>query len=75
MKTTNEKIIINTRRDGYNTDQIDETMTVGELIEFLSDFDENIPVYFGNDRRSYGWYTYGAIYQHDIELILEDEEE
>lgn len=68
-------IIINANRDGYGTDQIRRTMTVGELIEFLSDFDEDTPIYIGNDRKSYGWYTYGGITQNDIEEVNEEEEE
>lgn len=68
-------IIINANRDGYGTDQIRRTMTVGELIEFLSDFDEDTPIYIGNDRKPYGWYTYGGITQNDIEEVNEEEEE
>lgn len=60
-------IIINANREGYGTDQIRNTMTVGELIDALSEFDEETPVYIGNDRTSYGWYTYGGITMQDIE--------
>ena len=60
-------IIINANREGYGTDQIMNTMTVGELIDALSDFDEDTPVYIGNDRKSYGWYTYCGITMQDIE--------
>ena len=42
-------------------------MTVGELIDALSDFDPETPIMVGNDRRSYGWYTYGSITMRDIE--------
>ena len=42
-------IIINANREGYGTDQIRNTMTVGELIDALSDFDEDTPVYIGKD--------------------------
>lgn len=72
--TMDEKIILNVHRDGYGTDQIDETLTVGELIEILSEYDEDIPVYFGNDPRSYGWYTYGGLRSHDVILIENGEE-
>ena len=65
-------VIINANREGYGTDQIRRTMTVGELIEMLSQFDEDTPVYIGNDRQSYGLYTYGGIREDDIE---EKEEE
>jgi hypothetical protein len=68
-------IIINANREGYGIDQIRNTMTVGELIDALSDFDEDTPVYIGNDRQSYGWYTYGSITMRDIEETDGEEEE
>lgn len=68
-------IIINANREGYGTDQIRNPMTVGELIDALSDFDEDTPVYIGNDRKSYGWYTYGGITMRDIEETDGEEDE
>jgi len=68
-------IIINANREGYGTDQIRNTMTVGKLIDALSDFDEETPVYIGNDRKSYGWYTYGGITMRDIEETDGEDEE
>ena len=68
-------IIINANREGYGIDQIRNTMTVGELIDALSDFDEDTPVYIGNDRQSYGWYTYGGITMRDIEETDGEDEE
>ena len=68
-------IIINANREGYGIDQIRNTMTVGELIDALSDFDEDTPVYIGNDRQSYGWYTYGGITMQDIEETDGEDEE
>lgn len=44
-----ERIIIETVREGYGTDQIRSTMTVGELINFLSDYNEDAPVYLSFD--------------------------
>lgn len=61
-----KKIIIDARREGYGTEQIRSTMTVGELVEFLSQFDEDLPVYLGHDMKSYGWYTYGGITERCI---------
>lgn len=69
------KLIIEAMREGYGTDQIRETMTVGELIEFLQDYDEDLPVYLGHDRQGYGFYTYGGITTRRIEEIEGDEEE
>ena len=71
------KIVLNTNRSGYGTDQISETLTVRSLIDLLSDYPDDTPVYFGNDRRSYGWYTYGEINEWDLHYFEpgEDEEE
>ena len=69
------KLIINANREGYGTDQIRHTMTVGELIEMLSQYDEETPVYVGNDPQSYGWYTYGGITWNDLHEVEEDEED
>ena len=69
-------IIINARREGYGTDQIERTLTVGELVEILSGYDPDAPVMVGNDPQSYGWYTYGGIRSYDIsEHENEDEDD
>lgn len=47
-----------------------ENGTVGELIEILSDFDEDLPVYLRNDNG----YTYGNITERTI-IPSEDLEE
>lgn len=53
-----EKVLyIEGRRTGYSLDQCGETMTVGELIDKLSQYDKNIPIYLDNDNG----YTYGNI--------------
>lgn len=53
-----EKVLyIEGRRTGYSPDQCGETMTVGELIDKLSQYDRNIPIYLENDNG----YTYGNI--------------
>lgn len=52
-----EILILDTFREGYGIDQIKRTMTVGELVAFLEDYDEDTPVYLGFDNR----YTYGGI--------------
>ena len=66
------KIVIDAHREGYAFDQVRNTMTVGELIEALSDCPPDLPVYIGNDRQSYGWYTYGGI---TFDRIIEVDEE
>ncbi len=55
-------IYINTRRNGYATEQCGGTMTIAELIEVLENFNEDEKVFFRNDNG----YTYGAIYEEDI---------
>ncbi len=52
-----EILILDTFREGYGIDQIKRTMTVGDLIAFLEEYDEETPVYLGFDNR----YTYGGI--------------
>lgn len=72
-----EIIVINANRSGYGIDQIEHTMTVGELIEALQDFDEETPVYIGNDRWTNGsYYTFGGINYPDIDTMdVEDDDE
>lgn len=51
------------KRNGYTPNQCGRTLTVGELIDLLGEFDEDAPVYFKNDKG----YTYGSITRYDIE--------
>ena len=64
------KLFIEGRREGYATDQIGRTMTVGELIEFLEQFDEDAEVFLNNDNG----YTFGGITESSFEESFEDEE-
>ncbi len=64
------KVFIEGRRDGYGPDQCKKTMTVGELIAMLEDYDEDAKVYLKNDNG----YTYGSITQSSFEEDYEDEE-
>ncbi len=58
-----EYVEIGARRDAYSVeDIINRTLTVGELIEILEDFDESTPVVLSHD----GGYTYGAIHASRI---------
>lgn len=66
-------LFINAEREGYDINQVPGTMHVGELISFLQDFDEDMPVYLNHDNG----YTFGGLREeffHD-EVIYEDEEE
>lgn len=65
-------LILSTTREGYGIDQIHRTMTAGELIEFLSGYDEETPIYLSFDNG----YTYGGIRERSfIEDYEEDEDE
>ena len=61
-------LLLEANRTGYDLDQISHTMTVGELIAFLTDFDDDTPVYISNDNG----YTYGGI---DYDDFRDSEEE
>ena len=50
-------LIMETERTGYSIDQIRQTMTVGDLIAFLSDYDEDTQIYTSQDNG----YTFGGI--------------
>lgn len=50
-------LYIEGRRNGYDPDQCGKTMTVSEMIDFLSQFDGDLPIYLNND----SGYTFGNI--------------
>ena len=50
-------VIIEALREGYSPEQVRNTMTVKELIEILSEYDEDAKVYLSHDNG----YTYGGI--------------
>jgi len=58
-------VFLNTKREGYGPDQCKRTMTVGELIALLEQFDEDRPIYLRND----DGYTYGSIQERDFEEV------
>lgn len=64
-------VLIDAQREGYSTDQIMHTMTVGELIAYLEQFDDDSPVYLSHDNG----YTYGGIRQERITDDFVDEED
>ena len=65
-------LLIEAKREFYGMDQIRGTMTAGELIELLSEYDEDTPVAISNDNG----YTYGRIRYNDISWEdVEDEDE
>ena len=64
-------ITLETKREGYSPDQCGSTMTVGELIQYLSQFDESSKIYFSNDNG----YTYGSLKNYQIQVDYEEEDE
>lgn len=64
-------LFITGNRNGYSPEQCGRTMTVGELMEYLAEFDEDAPIYLRND----GGYTYGSINERDFSEEFYDEEE
>lgn len=56
-------IFINGKRNGYDPDQCGHTLTVGELIELLSEFDTDAQVFLKNDNG----YSFGSITEYDLE--------
>ena len=64
------KLVFEAERTGYSTEQIDRPITVGELINFLQDFNEDTPIYLSHDRG----YTYGTLNTWDCKEVEDDEE-
>lgn len=67
---TERHITLHTSRDAYNKDSVRRTMTVGDLISFLEDFDEDRKIYLSFDNG----YTFGGVTEEQFEMS-EDEEE
>ena len=63
------KVFIEGRRNGYSTDQCGRTMTVGELIAYLEQFEEDAEIYLNNDNG----YTFGSITESIFEENYDDE--
>jgi hypothetical protein len=64
------KLFIEGRRNGYNPSQCGRTMTVGDLIAYLEQFDEDAEIFLKNDNG----YTYGSIDEMSFEEEYDDEE-
>ena len=63
-------LMINAERESYEIEQVRATMTVGELIAYLEDFDEDTEVYLKHDNG----YTYGGITYNSFEDAVIDKE-
>ena len=58
-------------RDGYTPSQCGYTMTVGELIRYLEDFESDMPVYLSHDNG----YTYGSVTDNTVYPASYDDSE
>lgn len=56
------KLFLAARRSGYGPEDCGKTMTAGELIEFLSQFDKDTELYIAHD----GGYTFGEIVENSF---------
>lgn len=63
-------LTIDGRREGYAPNQIGDTMTVGELIDYLSQYDDETLVMINNDNG----YTYGSINYNSFREEEEDDD-
>jgi len=59
---TRKPLFINANNTGYLPSECGKTLTVGEFIERLEDFEEDRPVYLRFDNG----YTYGSINRYDF---------
>lgn len=66
-----KKLMINTTRNAYSPEDIRCTITVGELIRLLEDYDEDRKIILSFDNG----YTYGGIEECDIYAPWEEEED
>lgn len=65
-------IKIDASRDTYSAaDAVEQTMTAGELIRILEDYDEDTPVILSHDNG----YTYGYLTNRRIDWCEDTEEE
>ncbi len=64
-------VLIESERTGYSPNQIYHTMTVGELIAALEEYDPETPIYTSNDNG----YTYGGIHYDSFRDFNDEEEE
>ena len=70
----NKYLILQTCRDGYTAGQAEQwssALTVKELIQVLSYYDENLKVYFDNDNG----YSYGSVTEDCIDVEEYEEED
>lgn len=55
-------LIIEVRREGYSLSQISKTLTVGELIEILDQYEDHTQIFTNHDNG----YTFGGLREQDF---------
>lgn len=61
-------VIIEATIDVYSTEQVRNTMTVKELIDILSEYDDDAKVYLSHDNGyTYGGIRYGSFSEQETE--------
>lgn len=63
------KLVYNTFREAYGLEDVRRTMTVGELVAHLQEYDPDTPVCLSFD----DGYTYGGITESRFEENFDDE--
>ncbi|WP_294826003.1 hypothetical protein [uncultured Gemmiger sp.] len=63
------KLVYNTFRGAYGLEDVRRTMTVGELVAFLQEYDPDTPVALSFDNG----YTYGGLTEGRFEENFDDE--
>ena len=64
-------LVLEVSREGYTTDQVPNTATIGELISALEQYDDDTLIYVSHDKG----YTYGGIHIGWLEeRWIEDED-
>ena len=62
------KVFIAANRTAYTPEDVEHTLSVRDVIDALSDYPDDTPVYLKHD----GGYTYGGITWTDLEEDYED---
>lgn len=73
MKITglSQKIIIEVEAEGYAPEQINDTMTVGDLLEYLEDCNPGQKIYFSFNNH----YSFGGLREEKIIECWGDDDE
>lgn len=77
-RVNTEALFIDNRKDGYETYQCGYTMTVRELVEYLTqkiddcELDEDMPVFINNGEYTYSSIDEDSFFVKDCEIWRDD---